>query len=90
MTSPSGFADQSRDRNGVRHSTGGLRLPRPASVPLLRKAVRRLAGLDPVTWHSSGGKSGWDGSRKMGDKYLRRLLVVGMTSLDPACQIQAR
>ena len=37
-------------------------------------------GLTPLQ-HSSGGKERLGRISKMGDKYLRRLLVVGMTSL---------
>jgi transposase len=37
-------------------------------------------GLTPLQ-HSSGGKERQGGISRMGDKYLRRLLVVGMTSL---------
>ena len=37
-------------------------------------------GLTPLQ-HSSGGKQRLGRISKMGDKYLRRLLVVGMTSL---------
>jgi transposase len=38
-----------------------------------------LAGLTPLQ-HSSGDKERLGRISKMGDKYLRRLLVVGMTS----------
>lgn len=37
-------------------------------------------GLTPLS-HSSGGKERMGKISKMGDKYIRRLLVVGMTSL---------
>jgi len=37
-------------------------------------------GLTPLQ-HSSGGKERLGRISKMGDKYLRRLLIVGMTSL---------
>jgi transposase len=48
-------------------------------VPL-RARVRRLFGLTPRQ-DSSGGKERLGRITKMGDKYLRTLLVVGMTAL---------
>ncbi len=52
---------------------------RSHSVPL-RASVRGLAGLTPLN-NSSGGKERLGRISKMGDQYLRRLLVTGMTSL---------
>jgi transposase len=51
--------------------------------PLQFRSGRQFAawlGLTPLQ-HSSGGKERLGRISKMGDKYLRRLLVVGMTSL---------
>ncbi len=44
-------------------------------------------GLTPLQ-NLAVARSGWAGSRKMGDRYLRRLLVVGMTSLVRRAKIQ--
>ena len=61
-----------------RHSAGGLgRRSRSVSVPA---GVRAWLGLTPLQ-HSSGGKERHGHITKMGDKYLRKLLIVGMTSL---------
>ena len=43
-------------------------------------AVRCLVGIDALQ-KSSGGKERLGRITKMGDKYLRKLLVVGMTAL---------
>ena len=56
---------------------------RPLSPTRQFRSGRQFAawlGLTPLQ-HSSGGKERLGRISKMGDKYLRRLLVVGMTSL---------
>jgi transposase len=53
---------------------------RSASVPL-GAAICCLFGLTPLQ-KSSGGKERLGRITKMGDKYLRKLLVVGMTALE--------
>ena len=73
--------DDSRYRADRRDGTCGIGY-RSASVPL-GAAVRCLVGtlgLTPLQ-KSSGGKERLGRITKMGDKYLRKLLIVGMTSL---------
>jgi transposase len=45
------------------------------------RSGRQFAAWLGLTQHSSGGKERLGRISKMGDKYLRRLLIVGMTSL---------
>ncbi len=64
-------------------TVGATALAASVTDPHQFRSGRQFAawlGLTPLQ-HSSGGKERLGGISKMGDKYLRRLLVVGMTSL---------
>ena len=69
--------DHSRDRPGHRH--GASRHDPGLRRIFQRTGVRRLPRADPRE-HSSGGKPRLGRITKMGDRYLRKLLVVGACS----------
>ncbi|WP_429615160.1 transposase, partial [Sphingobium olei] len=61
----------------------GVPLRRRYGVPFARRLTRQFAawlGLTPQQ-HSTGGKTRLGGISKQGDRYLRRLLVVGATAV---------
>ena len=77
-TSPGGLQRSRASARSVRRH-----LPPPSPIPHQFRSGRQFAawlGLTPLQ-NSSGGKERLGRISKMGDKYLRRLLVVGMTSL---------
>ena len=69
--------DHPRRRAGRRHRPGGAGA-RGEHLPA-RSRLRRLAGAHP-TQHSSGGKERLGRTSKMGERSLRRLLILGASS----------